>query len=149
MASFLPQVAAAFAPAAINAVGQAAGQVGSAASGNMAGQAAGAGLNTGNTYNTAKQYIKSLDPAEQARLQNEITQEAAQDAQRNQMTSAAFGAGLLNTGANLTTERQMAMNAQQNAANNVRDQLSALAQRSQANANAINNAMSLGAGAFR
>lgn len=145
MASFLPQVAAAFVPGVVNAIGQA----GSAASGNMAGQAATAGLNTGDTHNIAKQYIKSLDPAQQARLQNEIAQEAAQDAQRNQMGSAAFGAGVLNTGANLSTERQMAVNAQQNAANNVRDQLSALSQRSQANANAINNAMQLGAGAFR
>jgi hypothetical protein len=147
--SMLPQMAAAFAPAVLGAVGNAVGGAMNAGLGNAAGRAATAGLNTGDTYSTAKQWIKSLDPAQQQRLQNEITQEAAQNDMRNQMQSAAFGAGIMNTGANLTTERQMAMNAQQNAANNVRDQLSGLAQRSAANANAINNAMGMFSNSFR
>ena len=149
--SMIPQAAMAvasnpqFQAGVANAAGQMAGQM----LGTAAGRVAGAGLNTGNTYDTAKQWIKSLDPTEQARLQNELSREQAQDAMRNQMQGTAFAAGLGNTAANLTTERQMALNAQQNQANNVANQLQILRDRSAQNAQAITAAMQTGAAMFR
>ena len=122
-------------------VGGAANQFANAAMGNAASRVATGGFTSGNSAENAKQWIRSLDPAEQQRLLNEIAQEAARDQMQNTMESQAFGFGLGNQMANLNTERNMALNAQQNAANNVSNQLAALSQARSSNAQAINQAM--------
>lgn len=141
--NYLPQVAAAFAPA-VN-------QMSSVASGNVAGKVAGAGLNTGNVYDTLNKAGVRLDPGQEAALQNHYAREAAQDSANQLQQGQAFSAGLLNTGANLSTERQMALNAQANAAQNVANQLQQLGNARRDNANAIAQAMgSVGnSGVFR
>jgi hypothetical protein len=131
--AIIPQVTGAAANAIGNFTAGAAGAAG--------GRFAGAQLDTGNTTENAKQWIKSLDPAEQARIANELLQEAQRANMESTMQSQGFGAGLGNQVANLNTERAMAVNAQQNAANNVANQLNVLANRSNANAQMINQAM--------
>lgn len=145
----IPPIGAAFVPSLVNAGINAAGAAYNAAVGNGAQRVGAAGLNSGNTYETAKQWISQLNPAEQARLQNEIARQAGQDSLNQQIQAASFNAGLGNTAANLNTERAMALNAQQNAANNVANQLSNLSQARSTNANAIAQAMQTAAGMFR
>ena len=122
-------------------VGSAVNQFADASAGNAAARVAGFGLNTGNTAESARQWIKSLDPTEQMKLANELAEAAQRSNMASSMQSQAFGAGLGNQVANLNTERNMALNAQQNAANNVANQLNALTQSRNANAQAINQAM--------
>ncbi|BAY80502.1 hypothetical protein NIES25_69900 (plasmid) [Nostoc linckia NIES-25] len=147
--NFLPQVAAAFAPAAMNAVGQAVGGAANAAMGNTAGRVAGAGLNSNPVFDTLQRAGVQLDPNQQAQLANHYARESGQDSMNQQMQAASFAAGLANTGNNLSTQRQMALNQQANAAQNVANQLNALSQARQSNAQAISNAMSAGMAAFR
>lgn len=143
--SMIPQMAAAFLPGVVNAVGQAAGT----AMGNAAGRVAGAGLNSNPVFDTLNRAGIQLDPEQQQRLQNQFAREAGQDTLNQTMQGQAFSAGLGNTAANLNTQRNMAMNAQQNAANNVANQLQNLSNARQANASAITNAMQTAASMFR
>lgn len=147
--SMIPQMAAAFLPGAVSAVGNAIGQMAGAAGGNAAGRAAGAGLNSNPVFDTLNRAGIQLDPEQQQRLANHYAREAGQDTLNQTMQGQAFSAGLANTGANLNTQRNMAMNAQQNAANNVANQLQALSNARNANAQAITSAMNTAAGMFR
>lgn len=139
--NFLPQIAAAVAPMA----GQALGQMAGAAMGNAASWAGTAGQNTGNVFETLNRAGVQLDPNQQAALQQHYAREAGQDNINQQMQSQAYGAGIGNQIANLNTERAIALNQQANAANNVRDQLQNLTSARNANAQAISNAMGMAA----
>lgn len=130
-------------------VGNAAQGLGEAARGNVSGRVASAGLGTDNVFDSAQRLISQLSPEEQARLANEMSRQAGRDSLNQQMEASAFNARLGNTAANLNTERNMAINAQQNAANNVANQLAALNQARSTNANAISNAMNTAAAMFR
>jgi hypothetical protein len=143
--NFLPQVAAAVAPMAMNALGQVAG----AGMGNAAGRVAGAGQNTNQVYDTLQRAGVQLDPGQQASLQNHLSREAGQDTLNQTMQGQAFVSQLGNQAANLNTERAMALNQQANAANNVANQLQNLSQARASNANAISNAMNTVAGMYR
>lgn len=123
--------------------------IGNAGRGNVAGRVASGGLGTGSVFETAQRLISQLSPQEQAQLANEAARQAGRDSLAQQMEASAFNAQLGNTAANLNTERAMAVNAQQNAANNVANQLAALSQARSTNANAIASAMQTAAGMFR
>jgi hypothetical protein len=141
----LPQIAAALAPAAMNALGQ----MGGAAMGNAAGRMAGAGQNTGNVFETLQRAGVQLDPEQQAKIANHYSREAGQDTLNQTMQGQAFTSQLGNQAANLNTERAIALNQQAAAAQNVGNQLQNLSNARSANANAITNAMNTVAGMYR
>ncbi|RUR77005.1 hypothetical protein PCC6912_39640 [Chlorogloeopsis fritschii PCC 6912] len=143
------EVASMFLPAAVNAVGKAVGGVANAASGNAAGRVAGAGLNANDVFERLREAGVTLDPEQQAKIQQKFDRENQEFNQQQSFANQAFGAQLGNQAGNLITEREMAVQAQRNAADNVRTQLDALARRSSDSANAINNAISTGINAFR
>jgi hypothetical protein len=139
------QIAAAVLPTAMNAAGQFLG----VGTGNIAGRAASAGMNSDQVFDYLQKQGIQLDPAQQQRLMNESAREAGQDTLNQTMQGQAFMGQLGNQIANLNAERGMALNAQQNAANNVANQLVGLNQARNANAQAITNAMSTVGGMFR
>lgn len=90
-----------------------------------------------------------LNPQQQQDL---LRQQATKDAITQQGLAnqqAQFGAQMGNQAANLNTQRGMAIAAQQNAAQNVANQLSQLGQARSANAQLIQGAMQGAAGLFR
>lgn len=90
-----------------------------------------------------------LNPQQQAQLAQQEANRAAQTQQNLANQQAVFGAQMGNQAANLNTQRQMALAAQSNAAQNVANQLNQLSQARSTNASLIQGAMQGAAGLFR
>lgn len=90
-----------------------------------------------------------LNPQQQAALAQQEANRAAQAQQGLAQQQATFGAQMGNQAANLNTQRQMALGAQANAAQNVANQLGQLGQARSTNAQLIQGAMQGAAGLFR
>lgn len=127
--------------AAAPALGNAAANLFQAGVGNASANVATRGLNTGNVDSTYQRLKGELTPEQQGILANRLANEAATQQNQQLQQAQAFNAGLGNTAANLNTERNMMVNAQANAANNVANQLNQLGQARASNANLLGQAM--------
>lgn len=116
-----------------------------------AGQSAMQGLNSNAVTDIARQNggQMMLNPQQQMELAQKQAQSASQDNFNNAAQSQAFGAQLGNASGNLNTQRQMAVAAQANAANNVANQLNNLQQARSSNAQLVQGAMGGAASLFR
>lgn len=134
---------------AANAVGDRIGQMFDAGAGNAQGRVATAGANSNKVQQTYDQLRQQLTPEEQGQLANQM---AGQANTMNQGASAQQEARtfqMANEARNLNTQRDMMVNAQTNAANNVANQLSALQNARNTNAQLLANAATTTAGMFR
>ncbi len=112
--------------------------------GMAAGTGAGQQLSAAQTLQTLNQQGVVLSPQQQAALQQQAANEAAQSQLQQQAASQGMTAGLANAAANTNAQRQMAIAAQ-----NVANQLGALQQNRATNASMIANAANTAAGMFR
>jgi hypothetical protein len=90
-----------------------------------------------------------LNPQQQAQLAQQQANQAAQAQQQLAQQNAVFGMQMGNQAENLNKQRQMALNAQANAATNVANQLNQLGQARAQNSQLIQGAMQGAAGLFR
>jgi hypothetical protein len=109
------------------------------------------GLNADVVTNMAAQNGGQImqDPRQQMDLQYQQKLRDAQAQQRLIQENAIFAGQQNNQGANLNTQRAMALNAQANAAQNVSNQLNQLGQARTANTNAILGAMQSVGGLYK
>ena len=114
-----------------------------------AGAGAGGQLSAAQTYQMLNQQGVTLSPQQQAALQQQMANEAANSQLQQQAAAQGMSAGLANAAANTNAQRQMAIAAQANAAQNVANQLGALQQNRATNASMIANAANTAAGMFR
>ncbi|HEY9598362.1 MAG TPA: hypothetical protein V6D33_11890 [Cyanophyceae cyanobacterium] len=91
----------------------------------------------------------NLNPQQQLDLMQKYGNANAKFQNDMMLNNAAIAAGITNQGANLATGRQMAVNAQANAAQNVANQLNQLSNARTANANMIQGALQAGTGMIR
>ncbi len=129
--------------------GQFGGMGQSMAAGVGAGNAAGGQLTAAPVMGTLGQRNIMLNPQEQATLAQGMANNAMIQQMRDASQQMGASAGLANNAANLNTTRQMALQAQANAAQNVANQLQQLGQARATNAGLVQGAMNTAAGMFR
>lgn len=139
------------APAALDAIrsGVNATPYGAPANQNAQGQQAGGGVTAQDVIDHARRNGLNIDPNAVLNDQYRRNEAQANAEQARQFQNAAYASGLGNSNANQTTQRDQAINAQQNQANLVGQQLNALQQARATNAQAISAAMGLGMGGIR
>lgn len=109
-----------------------------------AGSQAGGGYNPQDAVEFANRNNLNLNAEQILRLQSALNEQQANAELARQQQGAAFGSGLSNANRTQDTQRTMVINAQQNAAQNVANQLNALQSARATNANAITNAINAG-----
>jgi hypothetical protein len=122
---------------------------GTPANQNAQGRQGGGGITAQDVLDYAKRNNLNIDPNAVLNDQYRRNEEQANSEFSRQQQGAAYLSGLGNANANQSTQRDMAINAQQNQANLVGQQLNALQQARDSGARAITAAMNLGAAGIR
>ncbi len=117
--------------------------------GTAAGTMAGAAFNAQPVADYAVNNNLNLSPQQQLELQQRQGAMAANSQADLMAQQMGLTAGLASQAANTNAQRAMVLAAQQNAAQNVANQLNALSQARATNASMLANAMGAGAGMFR